>query len=827
MNRDGSIDIIAVGPNGIDLYLMGDQQLSDIGFIPHNGDCPGWSPGSITVSLLENELGHVINQNVTANEYWMVVYHQANPNGYWSVNGEISLGQPNYDPVQGWQGTYCGIFDMIIDPGVYCSGDKFVFSTFHNTWSEDLGPTTSSSYTSLAVGDINIDGILDIIAAKASGGFDVYYYLESEGNYYWQSGVSPSFSGVISDHELKDINRDGRLDIVACSADTGIHAWKGQVNGTWGADFGPENQSDGFSSMVLGDYNKDGLIDVAATSSDKAIFVYYLRSNDDWFQRARAEIPKPDRDNIGDGSVSAVKVSNSATKTESWDLTCIQSSQDGGVFRVHGDKSGSQSQNAVVGQVYTSDNGEVVFTIYDGPVDFEVNDKFTFLTGTGPLSYLNYSDIDTADLDNDGNLDLFASNDSQQGLRVWRGNGIYGWTTETPPQDSNSWGCIAANKDLNFDGNPDVIAGSSLSGGIHVWIGDDIDKFTWTGWIYSPLATGRYAKVDTGDFNVDGKIDIVAANLESDRDGIWVWEGDNVGGFVNRDGPTRKSEYYSVATADFNRDGRTDIAGGHQSDGFDVWMAQNNWTWSASSSGVGTGNFWDLCAADINRDGYPDLCAARNYVDQGPSGVMIYLNDGDGNFDGSNVIDFPQTVYNYWGVESADFDQNGFPDLIATKNVGNVGIQVFWSGRYYETYTFGDQLDIYNPDGYDHYYGVTTADYNLDSRYDWVAGEDGHGMMAGYGYGGVALPQCMFSKYNLGYGQLRDKASMDLTNDGTPDLVAATKGAGIQAYRTNLTYPGVSNFSNISQPATDGDYIGVTIADLTGDGLPDLSLIHI
>ncbi len=822
-NQDGQMDIAAAGPDGVDVFFQTGPSVSDVGFI-HNTKCPvNWNPGRMTVTL--GDLDGNINPSVIQNEYWTVTYDGA----VWNVYGEHVGFQPPFDhhldPGE-WPGPYCQEFRLAIESDecepeecLYCPGDQFTFSTNRVNWSENVGPSTSGGYYTIDIGDVNRDGRMDIVASKMTGGIDVFFY----NGHGWDVGGSLNYSGIINTMKLQDVDRDGRLDIIAIGQSGGIHAWRGQPGDIWSTDFGPTSTGI-YTSLTLGDYNKDGLVDIAATSNEKSIFIYYLAADLQWYNRAKASTPERNRNNIGNGAVSAVKVNNSATKTEIWTLLCIESRPDSGVFQVRGDISGVQAKTAEVGKHFESDGGEVEFTIYDGPIDFALNDRFTFITGTGPLSYIKYADIDTSDLDNDGNLDLFAASSEDEGVRVWRGNGIFGWTEETPPEDSDSFGAVWASTDLNFDGNPDVVTASSDGSGVKIWVGDDVDKFVWSGWLYNPIATGRYTKVATGDFNVDGKIDLVAGNIEENKDGVWVWEGNNLGYYINRNGPTHDSGYYAVTTADFNLDGRTDIAAGHPDNGFDVWLSEPDWNWSFTTSAFNTGAYFDLVAGDLNRDGYPDLVAAKNYNSPESPGVVIYLNDRNGYFNAApgNVIPL-NSSYNFWGVDLADVDRNGVLDVLAASKVGSVGAVVYWMYVAEDGILFnGSSMSYVQPSGYDHYYGITIGDFNSDSRPDFVTGEDGHGYLQAYGYTGHTF-ECAFNSSQLYFDfQARDIAAADLTNDGSDDFILASKGTGVHTFKSNLSFPGTSSFQKVASPVIDGDYIGITAVDVTSDGLPDV-----
>jgi protein involved in polysaccharide export with SLBB domain len=255
----------------------------------------------------------------------------------------------------------------------------------------------------------------------------------------------------------------------------------------------------------------------------------------------------------------------------------------------------------------------------------------------GPVKINQYENIQTADVNADGHMDIIAANaseDKKAGLQVWLGNGKGGWIVETGPTTLGRYIGVAI-ADVNKDGFPDVIgAGWGLHGALRVWLGDGKGRWTST----PPLSTGNYYGVSTGDINSDGNLDVLAAAFQA---GVQTFLGDGNGNFEKGVGPT----------ADVKRRKRTNTTPGTPKLPF-----------------PGSPSFWHVLPLDLDDDDFVDLVASS--LDN--RGIIALRNKSDLGWE---LIKgkFPASG-NYYGLALADLNADGYAEICAA-NFGE-GIQI-------------------------------------------------------------------------------------------------------------------------------------------------------
>lgn len=172
--------------------------------------------------------------------------------------------------------------------------------------------------------------------------------------------------------------------------------------------------------------------------------------------------------------------------------------------------------------------------------------------------------------------------------------------------------------------------------------------------------------IATLDFNKDGKADIAVAEQSNNR--VTIYGGNGSGGFTllalaNIPAVSR------VQAGDLNGDGNPDIVATSSGPGtLTVAFGNGSSAFGTPVQYTGLGDPRGLRIANLNGDAFPDVVVATHAA---PGTVRIYNGSANGTLTaGAQLV--PQFGGSgFYDVEAFDFDGNGLTDVIATSDTGN------------------------------------------------------------------------------------------------------------------------------------------------------------
>jgi Bacterial Ig-like domain (group 3)/FG-GAP-like repeat len=324
------------------------------------------------------------------------------------------------------------------------------------------------------------------------------------------------------------------------------------------------------------------------------------------------------------------------------------------------------------------------------------------------------------------------------------------------------------------------------------------------------------AGMASADFNGDGKPDLVIANALSVSPNISVSLNDGKGGFLPAVFYSVGADVqpYSVVVADFNGDGKLDIAASGFAccgDVVSILLGNGDGTFQPGVSySVGGQLAGSVVASDINGDGKLDLvvpsdsATGLNYAVVG-----VLLGNGDGTF--QTVI--TTTLTTLGGIRAslvvADFNKDSKPDVaflvegVLTVLLGN-GNGTFQSPVVY---------------GSGELAAIAVGDMNNDGNVDLVGVNFAGTVDVFLGNGNGTFQTAVASGLSVNSSTI---TLADLNGDGKLDVVvggASPSAAVVFMGNGTATLSAPVIYAVGSGPGSPGS---VAIADLNGDGHPDV-----
>ena len=417
----------------------------------------------------------------------------------------------------------------------------------------------------------------------------------------------------------------------------------------------------------------------------------------------------------------------------------------------------------------------------------------------------------TGDFNGDGVPDLVVSSPTTSWILLGEGGGKF-----QTPQSVPVGGVIPKAVDLNGDGKLDLVANTGNELAIALGNGDGTFR---TPVLYPVQNSFSFA---IADFNHDGRLDIAVGQIQASSIALFLGNGD--GTFQNPITVNLPRQPYQLRTGDFNGDGRPDLAilGYESPFGIAVLFGNGDGTFLPPVD-LGSTSLRSIDVADFNGDGRTDIIAG---YDPAAGAFTLLYGQADGTFRTSSVPGgrFPSAN----GVQASDLNGDGKPDIVVTYGIAKI------SGYSAQPCGFGVLLNhgagvfqqLPGPAIPGQFNGFAVADVNGDGRPDLVSlalsvsllGDGNFNTVWFQGNGdGTFHNAARLPGVSPG---LSDTVSADFNGDGKPDLVSVNATKGTISVRLGR---GAGAFSlPVEFPAAAGNSL-IAAGDFNGDGKLDIA----
>ena len=576
----------------------------------------------------------------------------------------------------------------------------------------------------------------------------------------------------------------------------------------------------GSAPILTADFNNDGILDVAilgSISSGQVLSIFLSRPDGSFAPRVDYSV-QANGFTVGDfnGDSKADVIILDTTGSIMWgngDGTLqlpvpLNQNINGYSTGASGDLNGDGKLDLVL---LTSDFGSgATMAIVLGSGDGTFQSPVTYSVSVAPYFVLG-------DFTGDGKPDVAISAGSLISVLVNNGDGTF----KSPVDYSISGNAQAiAAADLNGDGKLDLVVPSGGSSAtISVLLGNGDGTFGTPITYTSDLLSSYSTSIAVADFNGDGKLDLALTNSVFPANTVAIVSGNGDGTFRNP--PLLYSAGLlpaAAVTLDLNGDGKPDLA---VAGGYGVLSYYSLTTLINGGGGTFPNPVaytvlqfpYSAAIGDFNGDGHLDV-VSTSLTQTG--GVSVLLGKGDGTFQAH--LDSP-TGQTPTVVATGDFNGDGIVDLVLADATPTSQLLSTLIGNGDGTFQSNISQTLTSALG-----SIAVGDFNGDGKLD-VAGvidrTNAVSIFLGNGDGSFAIPVQYPTGPMLGSPPYHNVLVADFNGDGNLDLAAATDdGVAVLLGNGNGTFQAFTLVPSLLS-YDPGDEL-LALVDFNGDGKPDV-----